>query len=385
VESAVAAVEADYQTSLRNNQEAHKALAVQEDASLRLDRYGVEYDNLSRELEVNTTLLNEILARMGETSASGTIQTQNARVVDRATPPRKPTISGIILIALGIFGGAGMGVGCAFFVAFIDDRVKSAFDIESVVGLPLLGVVPHMKGESIQEKATVVVNDTDRLVSEAFRSIYASLRLKKESKAAKCLLVTSTIPGEGKSFVVTNLALAFAAHGGKTIIVDCDLRRPSVYRSLELENKRGVIDVVAGRSTVEQAIVHSKFPGLDALPTGGRAHNPTQVLNDPKFEHLIANLRTRYDHIFLDTPPLAAVSDALMLMPLTDGCIFALCFNKVRRKAAQFCAHKILETNVPCFGAVLNNLNLNVSGYYYSQYYDKSYKDYYMTPAKDGE
>jgi capsular exopolysaccharide synthesis family protein len=384
VDAAAAGVEVEYQTALRNTEEARQALAVQEEASLKLDRYGVEYDNLSRDYDVNVKLLDDILARMGETSMSGTIESQSARVVDRAMPPSRPSLPNVPLnIGLGFVGGIFLGVACAFFLAFIDDRVKSVFDIENVVGLSLLGVVPHMKGEDAQEKSTVVVNDSDRLVGEAFRSLYAGLRLKEESKAAKCLLVTSTLPGEGKSFVVTNLALAYAAHGERTIIVDCDLRRPSVHRALGLENKRGVIDCVAGRITAEQAILHTRFPGLDALPAGGRAHNPTQVLNDPKFEQLIAQLRTRYDHIFLDTPPLAAVSDALMLLPLSDGCIFTLCFNKVRRKAAQFCAHKILETSVPCFGAVLNNLNLNVSGYYYSQYYDKSYKDYYITPAKD--
>jgi capsular exopolysaccharide synthesis family protein len=277
-----------------------------------------------------------------------------------------------------------LGVAFAFFVAFIDDRVKSIFDIEGVVGLSLVGVVPHMRGEDFREKATVVVNDVDRLVSEAFRSLYAGLRLKEESKAAKCLLVTSTLPGEGKSFVVTNLALAFAAHAERTLIIDCDLRRPTIHRALGVENKRGLIDVVAGRATPDEAIIHTSYASLDVLPAGGRAHNPTQILNDPAFERLIVELRTRYDRIFFDTPPLAAVSDALMVLPLADGCLFAVCFNKVRRKAAQFCAHKVLETTVPCFGAVLNNLNLAVSGYYYSQYYDKSYKDYYITPAADG-
>jgi capsular exopolysaccharide synthesis family protein len=386
VDATAATVEADYQTALRNNQEARQGLVAQEEASLILDRYGVEYENLERDFQVNAKLLDDILGRMGETSMSGTIESESARVIDRATTPGSPTYPKVLYnIGLGIVGGLGMGVALAFFVAFIDDRVKSVFDIESVVGLPLLGVIPHMKGENLQEKATVVVNDSDRLVSEAFRSLYASLRLKEESKAAKCLLVTSTLPGEGKSFLVTNLALAFAAHGERTLIIDCDLRRPSIHRVLELENKRGVIGYVAGTTTAEQAVVHTKYPALDLMPAGGRAHNPTQVLNDPKFEHLIAELRTRYDHIFLDTPPLAAVSDALMLLPLSDGCLFTLCFNKVKRKAAQFSAHKILETSVPCFGAVLNNLNIAVSGYYYSQYYDKSYKDYYMTPAKDGE
>jgi capsular exopolysaccharide synthesis family protein len=385
VGAAAEVVQADYQTALNNNLAARQALVAQEADSLKLDRFAVDYDNLQRQYEVNVKLLEQILSRMSETSVSGTIETQSARIVDRAVPPRSPVFPDIPRnLGLGLVGGLVLGVAFAFFVAFVDDRVKSIFDIESVVGLPILGVVPHMKGQDFTEKATVVVNDVDRLVSEAFRSLYASLRLREESRSAKCLLVTSTLPGEGKSFIVSNLALAFAAHRERTLIIDGDLRRPAVHRIFGKENKRGLIDVVAGRLTFDEAVVHDVFPCLDVLPAGGRAHNPTQILNDPALERLVADLRTRYERIFFDTPPMAAVSDALMILPLTDGCLFMLCFNKVRRKTAQFCARKLLETTVPCFGAVLNNLNLAVSGYYYSQYYDKSYKDYYITPAPDG-
>jgi capsular exopolysaccharide synthesis family protein len=382
---AAAAVEADHQTALRNHQQARQALADQEEASLKLDRYGVEYLNLERDYEVNVKLLDQILGRMGETSVSGTIESQNARLLDRAAPASKPSIPNVPLnLALGLVGGLGLGVASAFFVAFLDDRVKSAFDIEGIVGLPLLGVIPHMRGEDVTKKATVVVNDADRIVSEAFRGIYASLLLHEESKAAKCLLVTSTLASEGKSFIVTNLALAFATYGGRTLIVDCDLRRPSIHKLLELENKCGVLDVVAGRATAEQAVVHTKYPGLDALLTGGRAQSPTQVINDPKMAALIADLRTRYDRILFDSPPVSGVSDALLLLPLVDGCLFTLRFNKVHRRGARYCLHKVMNTEVPCFGAVLNNLNLNISGYYYSQYYDKSFKDY-VTPPKDAK
>jgi Mrp family chromosome partitioning ATPase len=121
------------------------------------------------------------------------------------------------------------------------------------------------------------------------------------------------------------------------------------------------------------------------IPAGGRAKNPTHILNSKSFEQMISDLRKRYDRVFVDTPPLAAVSDALIVLPLVDGSIFTIFFNKVRRKAAQFSAQKLLDANVPCFGAVLNGLNLAVSGYYYAQYYDKSYKDYYVVMSKDDE
>ncbi len=382
VAAAEATIETEYQTALHNNVEARQALAAQETDSLNLDRFAVDYDNLQRQYEVNEKLLAQILSRMSETSVSGSIETQNARLLDRAVPSWIPVTPDIPRnLGLGVVGGLSIGVAVAFFVAFIDDRVKSVFDIEGVIGLPLVGVVPHMRSQNFSEKATVVVNDSDRLVSEAFRNLYAGLRLREQSKSAQCLLITSTLPGEGKSFIVSNLALAFAAHGERTLIIDGDLRRPSVHRIFGKENKCGLIDVVAGRITPDEAIVRGVHPSLDILPAGGRAHNPTQILNDPALERLVAELRTRYDRIFFDTPPMAAVSDALMILPQVDGCLFTLHFNKVRRKSAQFCARKLLETTVPCFGAVLNNLNLAVSGYYYSQYYDKSYKDYYVTPA----
>jgi capsular exopolysaccharide synthesis family protein len=235
------------------------------------------------------------------------------------------------------------------------------------------------------DKAQIVATNADRQVAEAFLTLHSSLRLKDESKNAKCILTTSTIPGEGKSFVTTNLALTFASHGDRVVIIDCDLRKPNIHKSLRLENLRGVIDIAAGKATIDEVVIRNVHPNLDVIPAGGRAKNPTQVLNSKGFETMISDLRKKYDRVFVDTPPLAAVSDALIILPMVDGSIFTIFFNKVRRKAAQFSAKNLLEANVPNFGAVLNGLNLAVSGYYYAQYYDKSYKDYYVVMAKNDE
>lgn len=384
VAQAAAAVDSEYQTNLQSEKEARAQLAAQEAESLELDRYSVEYSNLDRELKVNEEIFQSTMGRMRETSMSSTLETQNARVVDRAAPADLPASPKIVLnLALGAVGGIALGLTFAFLVAFIDDRVKSSFDIESVIGLPIVGIIPELRNLSAVEKAQVVFNQADRSVSEAFLSLHSSLRLKDESKNAKCVLITSTIPGEGKSFLSTNLALTFAAHGERTVIVDCDLRKPNVHKSLQLENTRGLIDVVTGTVPLDEALVRGVHPNLDVLPAGGRAKNPTQILNSKNFDAMLAELRQRYDRVFLDTPPLAAVSDALVILPLVDGSLFTIFFNKVRRKSAQFCAKRLLETNVPCFGAVLNGLNLAISGYYYAQYYDRSYKDYYVVMAKE--
>ena len=379
-------VDSDYQLALRNSQRAHDELAKQTAASLELDRNGLEYSSLERELKTNDSILTTITARARETSMSGNIKTENARIVDRAgpAPETRPISPNVTLnLGLGVAGGLGLGLAFAFFVAFIDDRVKSSFDIEGVVGLPLIGIIPQIKRMDQADKAQIVVNNADRQVAEAFLTLHSSLRLKDESKNAKCILTTSTIPGEGKSFTTTNLALTFASHGERVVIVDCDLRKPNIHKSFHLENLKGLIDVCAGTATLDDVVVRGVQPNLDVLPAGGRAKNPTQILNSKGFELMLSELRKRYDRVFIDTPPLAAVSDALIILPLVDGSIFTIYFNKVRRKAAQFSAKKLLESNVPTFGAVLNGLNLAVSGYYYAQYYDKSYKDYYVVMSKD--
>lgn len=383
--TAAANVESDYETARRNHVEARASLGDQETEALKLARLSVEYQNLENEMHVNEQLLQSIIGRMRETAMSSTIETQNARMLDRAVPPATYSSPNIPLnLALGLIGGLGLGFAVALCIAMVDDRVKSAFDIETVVGLPLIGIIPEIKRLSQEEKAQVVMNNADRQVAEAFLALHSSLRLKDESKDAKVFLITSTTPSEGKSFVASNLALTFAAHGERTIIVDCDLRKPTVHKLFGIENQKGVIDYCAVGAPLDDLIIHGRHPNFDILPAGGRAKNPTQILNSKNFEVLIAELRKRYDRVFLDTPPIAAVSDAMIALPLVDGSLFAILFNHVRRKAGQFCAKKLLDANVPCFGAILNGLNLSVSGYYYAQYYDKSYKDYYVVMDEPG-
>jgi len=382
-------VESEYQSALRYFEARSQELEKQKAETLELDRIGVEYSQIEREYLTQNQILQGIVARSRETTMTSGFAVQNARIVDQAVPAAesKPISPNVPLnLGLGLVGGLGLGLAFAFFVAFIDDRVKSSYDIEGVVGLPLIGIIPQIKRMEPADKAQIVATNADRQVAEAFLTLHSSLRLKDESKNAKCILTTSTIPGEGKSFVTTNLALTFASHGEKVVVLDCDLRKPNIHKSLRLENLKGMIDVVGGTATLDEVTLRNVHPNLDVITSGGRAKNPTQVLNSKGFELLIADLRKRYDRIFIDTPPLAAVSDALIILPLADGSIFSIFFNKVRRKAARFAAAKLMEANVPNFGAVLNGLNLAVSGYYYAQYYDKSYKDYYIVMAKkDGD
>ncbi len=386
VQNSVDKIYAGYSESKSNYEVASLRLAEKEKELIELGKTRIEFNSLLRDLEVQQSFFQALNQRMTTEKAQVNLKNPNARIVDEAFPPRadQPSSPNIVLnLAAGFFGGIALGVGLIFAVAFLDDRVKSAFDIEGTIGLPMLGVIPRIKKLDTNTKAQAVASNVDRHVTETFRSIHSALKLSDQSKNAKIILTTSTVPGEGKSFVSSNLSLTFANHGEKTLLLDCDLRLPNVARSLQIENELGLLDYVEKEVSLEEVIVKEVYPNLDVLSTGGKSKNPTQVLNSAQFEAMFAVLRDRYDRIVVDSPPLAAVSDALNLLPLVDGIIYVIKFNTVKRKTAVLNVRRLWESNTPVYGAILNNITSTLSSYYYSNYTDKAYQDYYINQEED--
>ncbi len=374
---AASSVRSEYENALQKNEAARRALAEQEAKSLELDKSAVEYDNLDRDFRVNDQLLESMMARMREASVTSSIESENARIIDRAVEPAVPVSPNIFInLLIGVLAGIFLGLGFAYFIATIDDKVKTAFDVETLIGLPLVGVIPRIERMDQPDKAQVVGNGADLVTLEAFRSLYSTLRINDESRNAKFILVTSTLPGEGKSFVATNLALTFASQGQRTVIVDCDLRKPNVQRSFRLRTSRGILSYCAAGAPLDDIVTRNVHPNLDAIATGGRAKDPIQVLNSREFEALVAELGKSYDRVIFDTPPLGAVSDALNMLPLMDGAIYTIQFNRVTRLAAQRCARRLLSANVPVFGAVLNDVYGRLVSGLYGEYGDKAYREY---------
>jgi len=377
LESASASVKSEYDNAQQNDVEARKALADQESKSLELDKSGVEYDNLNRDFRVNEQLLESMMTRMREASVTSSIETQGARIIDRAFEPLNPVYPKVALtIALGIAGGAFLGLGFAFLIAMVDDRVKNTFDVETLIGLPLVGLIPHIDRMEQPDKAQIVSNGADRMIVESFLSLYSTLRINDESRNAKFILITSTMPGEGKSFVSTNTALTFASQGHRTVIVDCDLRKPNIHTLFRLRTSVGLIGLFSENAALDDIIVRNVHPNLDVITAGGRAKNPTLILNSAVFEAMVSELGKRYDRVIFDTPPLGAVSDALNILPLMDGAIYTIRYNRVKRRAVQRCANRLFASNIPVFGAVLNDSEMGAADYY-GEYHDKSYAEYY--------
>lgn len=385
--SAVNGVAQGVYNNMRNAQANYDAAAARVEKKkqerLDLERLRPAYEQLKNDLDVAKAHYEILYNRMQQIIALQGGDSQSARIVDRAAPPVRPSSPRVVLnMALGIIGGLGLGFGVIFLFAVLDDKVKSAFDIENSIGLPILGVVPRMSRSDAQSRARVVSNQEDRQVVEAFRSIHSTLKLNEESRNAKVILTTSTIPSEGKSFVTTNIAMTYAQHGERTIVVDGDLRMPNIAKSLKLENRKGILQVLDGSATLDEVIMHDVERNLDVLVTGGSTKNPTQLLCSEAFEQLMHELRLRYDKVLIDSPPLAPVSDALNVLSLVDGVLYVIRFNMVKRRTANLNVRRLRESSVPVFGAVLNNISASVAGYYYSHYYDRSYSKYYLASDK---
>ncbi|WP_309397374.1 GumC family protein [Cerasicoccus maritimus] len=379
VNSAIEKTRNIYEMAKKTYEDTSSRLAEKELDMMDLGEIAVKYNSMLDDLAVNNSLYQAMMARYQTEMAQVALVSANARIIDKASPSTKPAKPNVLMnLAIGIVGGLFCGAGLVFLIAILDDRIKSAYDIENAVGLPLIGIVPRIKRLNSPEKAQAVASNAERRVTEAFRAIHSALKLNEASKKAKIILTTSTSPSEGKSFVSTNLAITFAIHGERVLILDGDLRMPNVAKSLNIDERtEGVVKYFAGDCSLDDAIITELYPNLDVLPAGIKAKNPTQILNSPDFEQLLATLSERYDRIFIDTPPIAVVSDVLTVLPFADGIIYVIKFNAVKRKTAKSNLRRIIESNTPVFGAVLNQISVNVASYYYANYYDKSYAGYY--------
>ena len=382
VQNAVDNISGYFAESRDNFKQASKRLLEKEREMIELSKTRVEFNSLIRDLEVEQMTYQKLTALMAEEKIQVNIKNANARMIDKAYPPRedRPSSPNVFLnLAGGFFGGMIFGLGLVFAVALLDDKVKSVYDIEASLGLPILGIIPKVKKLDSVSKSHIVTSTTNRHVTENFRSMLSYLKINDQTKNSNVFLLTSTVPSEGKSFISSNLALSFASNGEKVLLLDGDLRLPNVAKSLQLENESGVLDYIQGEGSFDSYIVKEVYPNLDVLPSGGKAKNPTAILNDNKFESMLLQLRDRYDKIIIDSPPLAAVSDSLNIVPLVDAIIYVIKYDSVKKSLANLSIRRLWESKTPLLGAVLNNVSLGLSHYYYSQYSaNKKYSAYYM-------
>ncbi len=362
---------------------------------LKMDHAEVEakYANLSKRykkkhptmIELTSTLermedrINWETKRVVEslkTELSGALRGNNIRIIDKAEIPDIPIKPKVKLnIILAIMAGLMGGCGLAFLFEYLDDTVKGDRDIEQYLGLVFLGFIPKInnnkrKDKNVRDKDLFVNVHSESIISELIKSIRSKLIFSLPKDKLKTILVTSTGPQEGKTFTAVNLAAAFAQLGEKTLLVDCDLRRPSVHKIFTLKNGKGVSDYLVGEAELDEIIKETEVKNLSVIFSGAFAPNPAELLNPQNLEQFMQLLKTKFDRVILDSPPIIPVSDVLGLSTVVDGVIQVVCWGKVSRQVIKRATKILREVNARILGAVLNNIDVEKSEYsYYSDQY----------------
>jgi capsular exopolysaccharide synthesis family protein len=279
-------------------------------------------------------------------------------------------------IILSVVIGLASGVGLAYFIEYLDTSVKTVDDVERYLGLPVIGVIPQKVRPLIEE-------GPDSPYAEAYRVLRTNMIFANKGTSGGAFAVTSGGAGEGKSTTLFNLAYVCATIGDKVLIVDSDLRRPVQHTILGMQNRFGLTNVLMRDVPIEETIKPvANVPNLHFLPSGKLPRSSVGVLNQQRVRELIKNLKTRYDYIFFDSPPLVGVSDASILASEMDGVLLVVQYRKYPRLISSRAKRMVDNVGGRIVGVVLNNINIMRDDYYY--YYHSYYSSYYYRP-EDGK
>ncbi len=355
----------------------------------------VEYNILKREAEANKTMYDGLLTKLKEANISAGLKSSNIRVVDPAMVPSHPSRPAKARnIGLSFLVGLVGGIGLALLREYLDNTVKTPDDIENLARLPALAVVPAFTnqegaGRRVRFLSGASSNGHEKRIelvaqhlpksqmSEAFRALRTALLLSQADHPPQILLVTSALPREGKTTAAANLAVTLAQLGDRTLLIDADLRKPGVGRLLNMTDGKyaGLSSYLAGVSSLELvAVPHPTIPNLVAIPTGPLPPNPADLLSSHKLADALRELRSQYKFIVIDSPPIMAATDAVILSVLADGVVLVVRSGETPKEA--FTRARDLLTSVKChlLGVVLNAVDSSAPDYYYSyRYYPYSY------------
>ena len=388
-------LESDYQEVRQREVLLTQRLDQQKAEANQMAEKLVEYNILKREAEANKSLYDGLMTKLKETAISQGLRSSNIRVVDPAmipsTPARPAKARNVMLAFLvGLVGGIGL----ALLREYLDNTVKTPDDVETLARLPSLAVVPQFADSNGTAKKQrllqgLAANGHDKRIelvaqhlpksqmSEAFRALRTSILLSQADHPPQVILVTSALPREGKTTAAANLAVTLAQLGDRTVLVDADLRKPGVGRLLNLGSGKyaGLSSYLAGVSSLDLVTVpHPSIPNLAAIPTGPLPPNPADLLSSHKFADAITELRTKYKFIVIDSPPVMAATDAVIVSVQTDGVLLVVRSGETPKEA--FTRTRDLLNSVKCriLGVVLNAVDSNAPDYYYSyRYYPYSY------------
>ena len=366
MESLTSQVESDRDTKIKIEETLAKAR--DEDAKA-MSKYQ-PYRQLKKELETLDRVRQAMQAAIMQENVSGAISKQSSvEVIDTAIAglhPVKPAKA--LNITLGAIAGLLLGVGLAFFIEYLDTSVKTIDDVEQALQAPVLGVIPQNVGTLINE-------GPESPHAEAYRVLRTNVLFSRKDPSLRTMTVVSGGAGEGKSTTIFNLATIFAQQGSRVLIVDSDLRRPSLHKLLNVANTVGLTNNLLKQNKLEEVIQTTNLPSMDFLPSGKLPSSSMGILNSAAMRAFIEEAKSRYDFVFFDSPPIMGVSDASILASEVDMAILVVQYRKYPQQMTLRAKQMVEKVGGKLLGVVLNNINISQDSYYY--YYSGYYYDYY--------
>jgi len=359
----------------------------------KLNESAITYSLLKRDVDVNRQLYEGLLEKLKEAGVTAGLKSNNIRVVDmarRPTSPTEPNIPRNLLFAFVL--GLTSGVGLAFLLENMDNTVRTTEQAQIISGLPALGMIPmgSKNGlDSAGKKLLAVASSKEAVelvtqarpqsqMAESYRALRTSLLLSNLGTPPKVIMITSARPQEGKTTTSINTAIVLAQKGVRVLLIDADLRRPSVHKTLGMGPRSGLSNVLTGSSTLENTITRSPIlSNLFILPAGTPPPNPAELLASSNMRDLLTDLREKYDHIVIDTPPTLSVTDAVVLSQRMDAIILVIRSSQTTKQALRRSRDILAQVNAKITGVLLNAVDLTSPDYYYYYEYQGKYHDSY--------
>jgi len=340
---------------------------------ITLNEKMIQYDIMQRESETNRALYDALIKNIKQQGATEHSQMVNVWVVKKAQVPEKPatpkkTRNILLGLVLGLFGG----IGCAFFIEYLDNTVKSSEEVERRFRVPVLGIVGQVdeKNKNIE---TIIIEDPRSPTAECYKSIRSSLMLSSPEHPPKSLLITSVEPQEGKTSTSLNIARTLAQTGNKVLLLDCDMRKPRLHSILGISNRVGLSSFLSG-NTDKEIVAKLEENNLTVIPSGPIPPNPSELLGSERMANLLQGLAKKFDYIILDTPPVMSVTDSQVLSHLVAGVVMVTRAGKTNYEMLGKGLKMLQSIHAPLLGIVINGMSKKVSGdYYYGGYYQQYY------------
>ena len=373
---AVQSVRNEYETALLEERTLSKNLEGAKSEATDLNRKGIGYGVMEREAKSNRQVYEALLTREKELRVSANSRTNNIRIVDRAEIPRSPlTPGGRRTWLMSVLVGLTLSVAVALSLDYMNDTIKTPEDVTRRLKLPFLGLVPAVRGD---KHPLLASSQVPHDFGESFRALRTSLLSKYPGEGTKIVVITSAQPLEGKTTTAANIAMALAYGGSRVLLIDADMRRPGLHRPLRLTNERGLSQVLTGQARVRDVIQRTVDPNLLAITAGRTPPNPSELLSSERMKTLLTNLaHGPFNWIIIDTPPVLAVTDAVILAPMVTGVTFVVGAEMTRRRLAERAIDVVMQSRPRYAAVVLNKVNFARNKYYYSRYYGHQYKNYY--------